>query len=291
MHYCAITSNIWIYKAKGNDLESWDKTRFEMLPENMFSALEMLPQPEPTTRSIEVGSFWHTNMLSQNAHLLSSLWLSFTIIRPLHLHVRKLPLVLLLSTFKSALGLCNLCLDGSTITRPDYFIGITDPILLNTCKDIRDALLLFPEDSDLCLSARALSALCGCPVAKNACSICAGSQNITRPQQLLASLMDFENEPAMSGLALTCALVESGMQVYYTGRAECLEQPFDGLHRYCGCPSEDGEESNACTLCCPGGEEIVPGQLGVDMFIDIGNEDHVSCEIAKNVGGPNKDRN
>ena len=51
--------------------------------------------------------------------------------------------------------------------------------------------------------------------------------------KLLAGLMDFENEPATSGLALTCALVESGMQVYDTGQAECLEQPFDGLRRYC----------------------------------------------------------
>ena len=122
-----------------------------------------------------------------------------------------LPVVLLLSTFKSTLGLCSLCLDGSTITRPDYVLGLTDPFLINTCKDLADALSLFPEDSDPCLSARALSALCGCPVAENACSICEGSQNITRPQQLLAGLVDFENEPAMSGLALTCALVESGM--------------------------------------------------------------------------------
>ena len=205
-------------------------------------------------------------------------------------HLVMLPLALLLSAFKSALA-CSLCLDGSAITKPDYVIGLTDPIPLNTCKDLSNALVFIGDDSELCLDARALSALCGCPVADNACSICKGSQNITRPQQLLDGLVDFENEQSTFGLAFTCVLAESRMQVYDTGQAECLEQPFDGLHRYCGCPSEDGEESNACTLCCPGGEEIVPGQLGVDMFIDIGNEDHVSCEIAKNVGGPNKDRN
>ena len=27
-HYCTITSNIWIYIARGNDLESLDKTRW-----------------------------------------------------------------------------------------------------------------------------------------------------------------------------------------------------------------------------------------------------------------------
>jgi hypothetical protein len=174
----------------------------------------------------------------------------------------------------------SLCLNGSTITKPDYVIGLTDPIPLNTCKDLSDALVFIGDDSDMCLSARALSALCGCPVADNACSICEGSQNITRPQQLLDGLVDFENEQSTSGLALTCALVESRMQVYDTGQAECLEQPFDDLHRYCGCPSEDEDESNECTLC-PGGE-IVPDQPGVDTFIDIGNEDPmITCEEAK----------
>jgi hypothetical protein len=114
-------------------------------------------------------------------------------------------------------------LDGSTITKPDYVIGLTDPISLNTCKDISHALLFFPEDSDLCLSAKALSALCGCPVAENACSICKGSQNITRPQQLLDGLVNFEIEQSTFGLALTCALVESRMQVYDTEHEECLE--------------------------------------------------------------------
>ena len=196
--------------------------------------------------------------------------------RPSHLII--FPLALLLATFKCALG-CSLCLDGSAITKPDYVIGLTDPIPLNTCKDISDALLFFPEDLDLCLSAKALGSICGCPVAENACSICEGSQNITRPQQLLDCLVDFENEPSTFGLALTCALVESGMQVYDTGQAECLEQPFDDLRRYCGCPSEDENESNECTLC-PGGE-IVPDQPDVDTFITIGNDNLVTCEEAK----------
>ena len=59
----------------------------------------------------------------------------------------------------------------------------------------------------------------------------------------------------------------------------CLEQTFDDLRRYCVGPSEDGEESNECTLC-PGGE-IVPPQSGVDMFINIRNEDSIiACEEA-----------
>ena len=188
-------------------------------------------------------------------------------------------LVLLLATFKSALG-CSLCFDGSTITKPDYTIGLTYPIPLNTCKDLSDTLLLFGDDSVLCCDARALSVLCGCPVAENACSICEGSQNITRPQQLLDGLVDFENEQSPYSLALTCALVESRMQVYDTEQAECLEQPFDGLRRYCGCPSKDEDESNECTLC-PGGE-IVLDQSGVDTFINTGNEDPiVTCEETK----------
>ena len=68
------------------------------------------------------------------------------------------------------------------------------------------------------------------------------------------------------------------MQVYDTEQAECLEQPFDGLHRYYGCPSKNEDESNECTLC-PGGE-IVSIQLGVDMFINTGNP-IITCEEAK----------
>jgi hypothetical protein len=196
-------------------------------------------------------------------------------------HLIILPLALLLATLKSALG-CSLCLDGSTITKPDYVIGLMGIIPLNTCKDLSDVLVFIGDDSDRCINARGVSALCGCPVADNACSICKGSQNITRPQQLLDGLVDFENEPYTFGLALTCALVESGMQVYDTGHEECLKIPFDGLRRYCGCPSEDEDESNECTLC-PGGE-IVPDQSGVDAFINIGDEDldsFISCKDVK----------
>ena len=199
--------------------------------------------------------------------------------RPTQLHV--LPLVLLLASFKSTLGLCNLCSDGSTITKPDYFIGVTTPFVLNTCKDLSNALLFFDEDLPECRAARALSAVCGCPVAENACSICEGSQNITRPQQVLDGLV---NTPASGialafGIEITCALAESAMQLYDTNQAECLEQPFDDLRRYCGCPNEEGEESNECILC-PGGE-IVPDQYGVDTFINIGNDNKVSCKKAK----------
>jgi len=175
-------------------------------------------------------------------------------------------------------------LDGSTITKPDYFVGLTIPYVFNTCKELSNALLFVTDDFEGCRNARALSALCGCPVAENACSICKGSQNITKPQQLLEGLVDFPNDYfdfLSYGLEVTCAFAESEMQRYDTEQAECLEQPFDDLRRYCGCPSEDGEESNECTLC-PGGQ-IVPDQSGVDMFINTGNEDRVSCEKAKSL--------
>ena len=195
--------------------------------------------------------------------------------QPSQLHV--LPLVLLLSAHcMQTLG-CNLCLDGSTITKPDYFIGITDPFAINTCKDLSDALFFFNEDAPECRDARQLSSICGCPVAENVCSICEGLQNIPKPQQVLDGLVDIGL--VTNGVTYNCALVESVIHNYATGQAECLELPFDNLRRYCGCPNEDEEESNECTFC-PGGE-IVPDQSGVDTFINFSNEEIVSCETAK----------
>jgi hypothetical protein len=203
-----------------------------------------------------------------------------TTMRPSKLHA--LPFVLLLIAFKCAHCIpCNVCLDGSTMTKPDYLIGIKTPIVLNTCKDVSDALSFVDNDSYICKDARYLSALCGCPVAENACSLCEASQNITKPQQLLDGLVDFDSDfLSQSGLALTCALAESRMKIYQTGQAECLELPFDDLRRYCGCQSDDEEESNECTLC-PGGE-TVPAQSGLDTLINIGNEGAIiTCEEAK----------
>jgi hypothetical protein len=205
--------------------------------------------------------------------------------RPSQLHV--LPLVILLVTFNSAqcTPVCTLCSDGSTTTKPDYFIGLTNPVLTNTCQDLSDTVLFFYKDALECQATRGYSALCGCPVAENACSICKGSQNITRPQQLLDGLVDLGDNIPANGLALTfgnpltCAFTESVMQLYEAEQTECLELPFDDLHRYCGCPNEDEEESNECTLC-PGGE-IVPHQSGVDTFINLSNQEIVSCEKAK----------
>jgi hypothetical protein len=217
--------------------------------------------------------------------ILLFLWLPSTML-PSQLHV--LPLVLLLSTFKGTHCFlsCSLCSDGSIVTKPDYFLGWTIPVVVNTCKDLSDILLFFDADSDEYRGITSYSAICGCPVAENACSICEGSQNITKPKQVLDGLVDFTLVNCLdfdllsaNGIAFTCAFAESHMQRFQTGQAECLELPFDDLRRYCGCPSEDGEESNEYTLCPEG--EIVPPQSGVDTFINIRNEDTVFGEEDK----------
>ena len=204
-----------------------------------------------------------------------------------------LPLVLLLVKFKTITG-CSLCLDGSTITNSDYVIGVTVQlgiadwtILLEedapvapsyTCKDVSDALLDYSEDSYECLGARALSAFCGCPVAKNACSICESSQHIISPQQLLDGLKNFDEEFLYVGdssirLDSTCEISDSRLQVYNTGQAECLDPQIYDLCYNCGCSSSE------CTFCPSG--EIVLDQSEVNTFNKIGKEDRVSCEQTK----------
>jgi len=127
--------------------------------------------------------------------------------------------LLLLATFKSTFGICSLCSDGSTVTNPDYFIGWKELIVVNTCKDLSDIVLFLEIDSDECREVRLWSTICGCPVAKNSYSICEGSQNITKPQQLLGGLVDFTEVESFdfdllsaNGIAFTCALQEFLMQ-------------------------------------------------------------------------------
>lgn len=180
---------------------------------------------------------------------------------------------------------CDLCFDGESITRPEYILGLTDPIPVKTCGDLAELLLFVDEADDACTTARAASALCGCPhFPPGACTIC-GSQKMTMPLQNLDGLVDL-GELDFLGLTPTCALVDSGIKIFNNESNGCLDLPMTDLQLYCGCLSgtEDPGASDACSLC-PGGE-IVPDSseyafAGLELTSDITVNDYPDRVLCK----------
>lgn len=194
------------------------------------------------------------------------------------MHNAVLVLFLVAALSKQASAACSLCFDGEEITRPSYALGLKDPITINTCQDLVNVLAFIPEDDALCSAARSVSTLCGCPnLAPNACTIC---DSMTRPLQNLEGLVDL-GDVEYFGLTPTCALFESGINVFQKEDQDCSVLPMEDLQLYCGCASDENESNSACTLC-PGGE-IVPDDPQHDFFYLLlnSNEVQISCSEAK----------
>lgn len=187
--------------------------------------------------------------------------------------------VLLALHVKQATAACSLCFDGEAISKPDHVLDLSEPLSIRTCQDLVSVLILIPEEDKLCSSARAVSTLCGCPnLVQNACTIC-GNKNMSRPLQNLDGLVDL-GDVDFFGLTPTCALVESGMNIFKQGGQACSSLPIDELQMYCGCQwtEDEGEDNDACMLC-PGGE-IVP-ENGVLLLLELNeNGKRISCTDA-----------
>jgi hypothetical protein len=167
--------------------------------------------------------------------------------------------ILILSTGVSA---CSLCQDDGqkeiAIANPDKRLGITSPVPLETCLDLSNALAVIPDNSDLCFQSRSLSSLCGCPVPAKACTICEAGSSMALPLQVLDGLVDLSENGSSFGLATTCELVESAINVYKSDEQRCLDLPFDQLRQLCSC-STDGEvmqDDKSCNMCV-GGETAI----------------------------------
>lgn len=192
-----------------------------------------------------------------------------------------LALAIILSTLLLWTQACYLCIDGEKITKPEYVLGLTDPVSIQTCQDLVNLLGFIPEEDELCVAARAVSTLCGCPnVRPNACTIC--GQNMTRPLQNLNGLVDLNVD--FFGLEPTCALVESGINRFHVDDEECASLPLDELQMACGCVDDDNQGDDDDTVCtlCPGGE-IVPGPIneGLRLTLTSTNEEQISCSEAQ----------
>lgn len=162
---------------------------------------------------------------------------------------------------------CTLCENGEAIAKPEYFLGIEDPLPLGKCRDLDISLAAFVEaGSGLCEYSRALSTLCGCPRSEKACSIC--GENMTRPQQLLDGLVDLSILDLSIPLDITCEYVESAMNRMAVDSDDCTALPIPAMEKYCGCPStlettDGGGLGDGESICsfCPGGEIVPPERI------------------------------
>lgn len=171
-------------------------------------------------------------------------------------------LTLLLTTFLcfvKDVSACPLCVNGEEITNPVKRLGITNPLSLETCLDLSNAVGFLAEGSELCLQSRALGGLCGCPVPPTACTICAQGSNMTQPLQVLDGLVELDESGTSFGLDTTCELVESAIGLYDETAQLCLDLPFDKLRSYCACsgtPSDEEimvvENTATCNICVGG---------------------------------------
>jgi hypothetical protein len=167
---------------------------------------------------------------------------------------------------------CSLCLNGEIISNPAKRIDLTQPVPLATCLDLSNILAFVDETSDLCLQARSLSSLCGCPARRDTtntttttCTVCAEGSNMTLPLQVLDGLLELPMSGASFGLTTTYEILESAINQYEHNEQRCLDLPFDDLRQYCACssntdddeaPAEEADSTTACNFCV-GGEQLV----------------------------------
>ena len=157
--------------------------------------------------------------------------------RPSQLHVNAIfPFVLLFATFKSTLGFegCNICADGSTITKPDYFLG---GFINISCQAYSDESLSIDADSDSCDRSRFFAGECGCPVLLDPCTLCWDGSSITNPDNDVDIYGDGRE-------VYTCQQWNDGLEGLPNDSRSC-HRARSGFGVTCGCPVY----GDPCTIC------------------------------------------
>jgi hypothetical protein len=160
---------------------------------------------------------------------------SFTL-RPSQLHVNAvLPFVLLFATFKSTLGFegCNICADGSTITKPDHFIDL----LSSTCQDYSDYVLTIDSESLKCEKLRFVAPTCGCPVLLDPCTLCSDGSSISNPDNVVI--------PCGDGQYTYMCQDYNDLLKGIPNDSESCRGSRSAFGVSCGCPAF----GNLCTMC------------------------------------------
>ena len=157
--------------------------------------------------------------------------------------------LLALTTMTTTNGQCTLCLSGDPITLPDVYLGLTEPIRLDTCADVDSIAPFLGAGTPECEGIQSMGTLCGCPLIENACQLCGTDGVMENPTRTLSPVPD----TIPLGLEYTCAVVEAGLNVFSQNTTTCHDTQTNAYFlRECGCsnyvePTQQPVE--LCTLC------------------------------------------
>lgn len=117
---------------------------------------------------------------------------------------------------------CSVCKDGSEITNPEGYIGMTEPVALLDCKSLNAIIPFLGVETDECIGSQALGTICGCPIPEGACRFCGEGVSVTSPRLEVDSLIDYEFIfPAPPSRIYDCEFVEAGLHGMEEGSEMC----------------------------------------------------------------------
>lgn len=119
---------------------------------------------------------------------------------------------------------CSVCKDGSAITKPDGYIGMTEPVSLLDCKAMNAIIPFLDVETEECIGSQALGTICGCPIPEGACLLCGSEEGaVTNPRLEVDSLVDFELLfEAPPTRIYDCEFVEAGLHGRIEGDEKCV---------------------------------------------------------------------
>jgi hypothetical protein len=133
---------------------------------------------------------------------------------------------------------CTICLDGSSVTLPDYdlkvLLGGQSASIRGsnlsgiglTCRVVEAAALSFEEDTQDCRDVRYIAGVCGCPSVDNACDFCPGEDVLYPDREVRIAAKVLNVVP-------TCDQMDGIVSQVQTGSDECDLANF--INFVCGC--------------------------------------------------------
>ena len=156
---------------------------------------------------------------------------------------------------------CTLCIDGSDPSLLDKEIT-RDDVPLPDCAALVGALGLVETDSDNCNAAQSsLGLFCGCPIPKEACTLCADGTSV--PPNSHDVLTNFDSGAYIPGApadtSMTCLAMESYLLVRVNNTDPVCQstQALISDSGLCGC-GKGGETNETDIKCC---QEPEPSEM------------------------------
>lgn len=166
----------------------------------------------------------------------------------------------------SAAERCTTCVGGESIAFPDKAIKI-DGLPIGDCATLEGVAWAQDLNTPLCDSIQSVGSLCGCPVAEDACTLCADGSSVVYPD---FELLEYPASDYLigtpDGAFLSCEVLEALLHSKSEDSKFCVGSQYE-VYARCGCPEpapkEDdvfewqddaaldvlGEKLEFCTVC------------------------------------------